>query len=295
MNHIPTKKKALIVGGGIGGPVVAMGLQRAGVEAGGYGAYDAPSDYAGLFLNTASNGLDVLRTLGIDVPARADGFPLPRMVMWSGTGKRLGEVANGLQLPDGTVSVVVKRGLLQRVLREEAHSRGIEIEYGKRLVTYEVAEDAGVIARFEGGAEASGDLLVGADGIHSRVRRVMDPAAPHPSYTGLLSLGGYARGPCIPPTSETQHFVFGKRAFSATWSRTQGRSGGSPTSLAPTSPPARSSPASPRTSGSGACSTCSRAISAWSGRSSSPRGARSAPTRSTTYRQPRPGTGDPRS
>ena len=34
VNHIPTKKKkALIVGGGIGGPVVAMALQRAGIEA----------------------------------------------------------------------------------------------------------------------------------------------------------------------------------------------------------------------------------------------------------------------
>jgi FAD-dependent urate hydroxylase len=214
MNRIPTNnKKALIIGGGIGGPVAAMALQRAGVEAVVYEAYDAPSDYAGLFLNTASNGLDVLSTLGIDVPARADGFPIPRMVMWSGTGKRLGEVANGVRLPDGTVSVVVKRGSLQRVLREEAQRRGIRIEYGKRLLSYEVAGDGGVVASFEDGTEAEGDLLVGADGIHSRARRVMDSGAPRPSYTGLLSLGGYAHGPRIPPTPDTQHFVFGKRAF----------------------------------------------------------------------------------
>jgi len=214
VNQIPTnKKKALIIGGGIGGPVAAMALQRAGVEATVYEAYDTPADYAGLFLNTASNGLDVLHTLGIDVPARADGFPIPRMAMWSGTGKRLGEVANGIRLPDGTVSVTVKRGLLQRVLREEAQSRGIGIEYGKRLVSYEITENGGVIARFEDGTEAVGDLLIGADGIHSRVRRVMDPEAPCPSYTGLLSLGGYANGLSIPPTPETQHFVFGKKAF----------------------------------------------------------------------------------
>jgi len=213
MNQTSTNKKAVIVGCGIAGPVAAMALQRAGIEATVYEAYEAPADYAGLFLNTASNGLDVLRTLGIDVPSRADGFPIPRMVMWSGTGKRLGEVANGVRLPDGTVSVVVKRGTLQRMLREEAESRGIGIEYGKRLTSYEVAEDGGVIARFEDGTQAEGDLLVGADGIHSRVRRVMDPEAPRPSYTGLLSLGGYALGPRIPPTTDTQHFVFGKRAF----------------------------------------------------------------------------------
>jgi FAD-dependent urate hydroxylase len=138
---------------------------------------------------------------------------MPRMVMWSGTGKRLGEVANGVRLPNGTVSVIVKRGLLQRVLREEAESRDIGIEYGKRLVSYAVTGNDGVTASFQDGTKAEGDLLVGADGIHSRVRRVMDPGAPRPSYTGLLSLGGYARGPRIPPTPETQHFVFGKRAF----------------------------------------------------------------------------------
>jgi FAD-dependent urate hydroxylase len=210
MTHTRT---ALVIGGGIAGPVAAMALQRAGIEATVYEAYDAPADYAGLFLNTASNGLDVLRTLGIDVPSRADGFPIPRMVMWSGTGKRLGEVANGIRLPDGTVSVIVKRGSLQRVLREEAESRRLEVEYGKRLLSYEVTEEGGVIARFEDGTEAAGDLLVGADGIHSRVRRVMDPEAPRPIYTGLLSLGGYASGLSLPPTSETQHFVFGKKAF----------------------------------------------------------------------------------
>lgn len=214
VNKTPTNEKtALIVGGGIGGPVAAMALQRVGIEAVVYEAYDTPADYAGLFLNTASNGLDVLRTLCIDVPARADGFPIPRMVMWSGTGKRLGEVTNGIRLPDGTVSVVVKRGLLQRVLREETQSRGIKVEYGKRLVSYEVMSEGCVAARFEDGTEAEGDLLVGADGIHSRVRQEMDPGAPHPSYTGLLSLGGYAHGPNLPPTPDTQHFVFGKKAF----------------------------------------------------------------------------------
>jgi 2-polyprenyl-6-methoxyphenol hydroxylase-like FAD-dependent oxidoreductase len=210
MTHTRT---ALVIGGGIGGPVAAMALQRAGIEPVVYEARDAPSDYAGLFLNTASNGLDLLSTLDIDVPARADGFPIPRMAMWSGTGKRLGEAANGVRLPDGTVSVIVKRGLLQRVLREEAQSRGIEVEYGKRLVSYTDAGNGGVVATFEDGTEAVGDLLVGADGIHSRVRQVMDPGAPRPSYTGLLSLGGYANGLRIPPTPDTQHFVFGKRAF----------------------------------------------------------------------------------
>jgi FAD-dependent urate hydroxylase len=206
-------RRALIMGGGIGGPVAAIALERAGIEATVYEAADAPADYVGLFLNTASNGLDVLRTLGVDAAGQADGFRIPRSVMWSGTGKRLGEVANGIRLRDGTVSVALRRGLLQRVLREEAERRGVGFEFGKRLDTYQVGGDDKVTASFADGTHAEGDLLVGADGIHSATRRVMDPAAPRPTYTGLLSIGGYSHSSTIPPTPDTQHFVFGRRAF----------------------------------------------------------------------------------
>jgi FAD-dependent urate hydroxylase len=208
-----TVRKTLVIGGGIGGPVAAMALQRAGIQATVYEATEVPADYAGLFLNTSSNGLDVLRTLGIDVTRRADGFPMPQMVMWSGTGKRLGEVANGVRLPHGAVSLAIKRGLLQRVLRQEAERRGISFESGKRLDTYQVDGDGGVVARFTDGTQADVDLLLGADGIHSATRRVMDPTAPTPTYTGLLSIGGYSHSTTIAPTPDTQHLIFGRRAF----------------------------------------------------------------------------------
>jgi FAD-dependent urate hydroxylase len=204
--------KALIIGGGIGGPVAAMALQRAGIDSVVYEAYDRPADFTGFFLNTASNGLDALRTIGVDVADRADGFPIPTMVMWNGRGKRLGEVANGVRLADGTVSVCVKRGLLQRVLREEALGRGIKVEFGKRMVSYDVTPD-GVVATFADGSSATGDLLIGSDGIHSRTRQILNPDAPAPSYTGLVGVGGYSRLSGLAPTVNTQHFVFGKKAF----------------------------------------------------------------------------------
>ena len=208
-----TNRRALIIGGGIGGPVTAMALQRAGIEATVYEAADAHADDTGLFLNISTNGLDVLRTLGVDAAAQADGFPIPRTVMWSGAGKRLGEVANGIRLPDGTVSVAIRRGLLQRVLREEAERRGVKVEFGKRLDTYQLGDRGGVIARFADGTEADGELLIGADGIHSATRKAMDPAAPEPTFTGLLSIGGYSHSTTIPSTPDTQHLVFGRRAF----------------------------------------------------------------------------------
>src|SRR5262245_60018390 len=185
-----TNPRVLIIGGGIGGPVAAMALARAGIEAAVYEGADAPADYAGLFFNISSNGLDVLHTLDVDAAGRTDGVPVPRTVLWSGTGRRLGEVANGIRLPDGTVSAAIRRGLLQRLLREEAERRGVKVEFGKRLDTYQLGDHGKVLARFTDGTTAEGTMLVGADGIHSATRQAMDPAAPRPTYTGLLSLGG---------------------------------------------------------------------------------------------------------
>lgn len=189
-----------------------MALQRAGIEAVIYEAYDRPADYVGSFLNTASNGLDALRTLDSDTRVLAEGFATSRMVMWSGTGKRLGEVANGVTLADGKSSITIRRGLLHRALRDEAVSRGIRIEQGKRLV--DAKEDTrGVVARFEDGTEITGDMLGGADGFNSQVRRIIDPDAPRPNYTGLLSMGGCAQVTTLASTPETFHMIFGKRAF----------------------------------------------------------------------------------
>ena len=204
--------KALIIGGGIAGPVAAMALQKAGIEATVFEAYDAPADHTGFFLNTASNGLDALKAIDLDLAARADGHPMPRLIFWNGAGRRLGEVANGVRLDDGTVSVCLKRGLLQKVIREEAIERGIGFEYGRRLDSHDETAD-GVVARFADGSEAAGDVLIGADGIHSVTRRLLDRSAPPPSYTGMIGTGGYSRLDDLAPTVGEQHFVFGKRAF----------------------------------------------------------------------------------
>ena len=110
------------------------------------------------------------------------------------------------------MSVVVRRGHLQRTLAEQAARRGIRIEYGKRLSATDQT-DAGVVCRFEDGTEARGDVVLGADGLHSRARRFVDPMSPAPIYTGLLGVGGFANVPGLAPTPDTQHFVFGKRAF----------------------------------------------------------------------------------
>jgi FAD-dependent urate hydroxylase len=205
-------RTALVIGGGIAGPVAAMALQRAGIQATVYEAHPRGAEGIGIFLTLASNGIDALRTIDADKRAVAAGFPTPGILLRSTTGKHLGTARTGLSLPDGTTSHTMKRADLYQAIRDEATARGIVVEHGKRLVDVEPATD-GVRAVFEDGSDATGDVLIGADGVHSAVRRLIDPDAPAPAYVGLVNLGGYARGVHVEAEPGSYTLIFGKRAF----------------------------------------------------------------------------------
>jgi 2-polyprenyl-6-methoxyphenol hydroxylase-like FAD-dependent oxidoreductase len=205
-------RKALIIGCGAAGPTLALFLKRAGIASEIYEAHSEAASYSGWFLNLAGNGIGVLQALGIADAISAEGSPVPRMIMWSGAGKRLGEVRNGAR--EGlTESVVIRRGELQRILNSAVKAASIRIHFEQRLRSVESADGQGVVATFEDGSTARGDFLIGADGIHSRVRALLSPNAPTPSYTGLVSTGGFTTHLSLPATPKTQHFIFGKRAF----------------------------------------------------------------------------------
>ena len=86
---------ALITGCGIAGPVVAMALQRAGIESVIYEARSEAMDEAGAFLNLAPNGVNVLKTLGVDAQVQAAVFPCGGIAFWNWAGRRLGLMDNG--------------------------------------------------------------------------------------------------------------------------------------------------------------------------------------------------------
>ncbi len=207
-----SNRTALVIGGGIAGPTAAMALQKAGIDATVYEAYPAPAHGVGAFLTLASNGVDALRVLAADGPVLDAGFPTPRITLRSGSGKRLGESPLGELLPDGTTSQTLKRADLYRALYQQMLARGIRVEFGKRLVT---AEQSGnrVRAIFADGSVATGDVLIGCDGLHSTVRTIVDPDAPRPRYAGLVGTGGYARGISVGSVPGDFEMIFGKRAF----------------------------------------------------------------------------------
>lgn len=204
--------KAVVVGGGVGGPAVALFLRRIGWDVEIIESAAQPDAHAGAFLNVATNGLAVLRELGLNDRLLTDAHPCPEMVMWSGRGMRLGQVPNGPAGQPERGSVIVRRGWLHQVLREAVAEAGVPVSFGARLASL-AEKPGGMVATTADGRTFGADVVIGADGIGSVVRRFVDPAAAPPAYSGLIGLGGYAHGTGLEPTPGQQHFVFGQRSF----------------------------------------------------------------------------------
>jgi salicylate hydroxylase len=143
-----------------------------------YEAYDDPAGPVGSYVSLAVNGLRALDALGCLAQVQSAGFPVARQRMWSGSGKLLGDVARGRRPEDPLHSVTLMRSDLISALRAAAEESGARIVTGQRV-------DPATDSRATGA-----DLIVGADGIWSLTRPVLDSAAPAPRYAGLYSVSG---------------------------------------------------------------------------------------------------------
>ena len=216
-------RSVLVIGGGIAGPVTAAALCKAGLQATVYEAYPAASNGIGSALALAPNGLAALDIVGAADPVRKIALPIIATEM-SVAGKGLGAIPFLTDLPP---LQMVDRGDLHQVLHQTATAAGVKFEYGKRLIGVDEAAD-GVTARFADGTTASGDVLVGADGVRSTVRTLIDPDAPAAGYTGLLGFGalvhsGLADVAEVNAKPGTMTFAFGARAYYLYWTTPEGK------------------------------------------------------------------------
>lgn len=147
MTACPT---AIIIGCGLAGPVAAVALARVGYTVTIYEARSASE--GGAFLDLASNGLSALQRSGVQRVVATKGFATPRIVMWSGSGRKLGEVPNGMTLADGTSSITIARAALHQALRREAERHGITIVDERRVVEADTLAGGVAVARFEDGS-----------------------------------------------------------------------------------------------------------------------------------------------
>ncbi|MFI7541938.1 FAD-dependent monooxygenase [Actinoplanes sp. NPDC049599] len=197
--------KVLIAGGGVAGTATALALHQLGIPAQVYEAHPSGGDDAGAFLTVMANGMAALAAIGAAESVVDASYPAAAVALSDAAGRHLGN------RPIPGPARTLRRATLYRVLQDLAVARGIPVRHGSRLV--DAAAGRGVEVRFADGSRAAGDVLVGADGIHSPTRRLIDPQAPTPRYTGRHVVYGYADGDPAGGAPDTYHMVSGGRAF----------------------------------------------------------------------------------
>jgi 2-polyprenyl-6-methoxyphenol hydroxylase-like FAD-dependent oxidoreductase len=201
--------KVLIAGGGIAGPAAAIALNKAGIDSALYEAYP-PSSGEGAFVTIAANGQDALRAIDADQAVLDTSFPAARLRLLAPDGTQLADLPLGRDHP--SPRTITRAGLSQALL-EETVRRGIPVQYGMRITAAAASSSGGFRVSFADGSHADGDLLIGADGIRSVVRGLIDPDAPAPRYSGLTIACGYAEHSPVTTEVGSYDMCYGHQAF----------------------------------------------------------------------------------
>jgi 2-polyprenyl-6-methoxyphenol hydroxylase-like FAD-dependent oxidoreductase len=171
--------KAIIVGGGIGGMAAAVALTRSGwqvevlEQAGEFGE-------VGAGLSVWPNALRALDALDLGAPVRERALLAAQAGIKDASGRWLAHTDTAeLERRYGPVAMVHRADLLD-VLRAAVPAEAL-----RPGVVAHAARPDGTVAHSAG--ESAADLVVGADGIHSAVRRSLWPEAPTPRYAAYTS------------------------------------------------------------------------------------------------------------
>lgn len=198
------RPKALIIGGGIAGPVTGILLKQAGIDAEVFEAWPYSTGIGG-GLQIAPNGMHVLAEIGLADEMIARGSVAESFDFYSQSGDRLGSVNRNMKARFGQPAVNMCRATLNEMLVNKAWCENVELRFEKRLVRIEDRADQPIAAHFADGSSAEGDFVIGADGVHSAVRGHVIPDGPKPFDTGLIGFGGFV------PRSVIEQSPIGRR------------------------------------------------------------------------------------
>ncbi|HXI06431.1 MAG: flavin-dependent oxidoreductase [Bradyrhizobium sp.] len=183
--------KAIIVGGGIGGLTTALMLRARGIDCEVYEQADQIREL-GVGINTLPHAIRELAALGLLDKLDAAAIRTFELFYLTRHGQEVWHEKRGLDAGHEVPQFSVHRGRLQGVIHQAVVDRlGPEtIRTGRRLGAF--TQDEGGISAFffdRSGAHvhtARGDILIGADGIHSKVRETLFPEEGPPVWNGLM-------------------------------------------------------------------------------------------------------------
>jgi 2-polyprenyl-6-methoxyphenol hydroxylase-like FAD-dependent oxidoreductase len=178
-----------VIGAGPAGLMAALHLNQSnGISCAVYEIRPEPTTLGGA-IGIPSNGLRLLHRLGVYEALLAQGSIISTSILHSSRGNELGEIdmSSWSEEKTGFGYLRIKRADLIDVLVDATQEKGIPIHYGKRMVAIE-ENDHGITVTFSDGTNDIGDLLLGCDGIHSRVRTLYIDPEVVPEYSGISTI-----------------------------------------------------------------------------------------------------------
>lgn len=218
-----TLQTALVVGGGFSGMSAAIELCKRGVEVDLVEIDSAWRSYgAGISLGGAT--LRALRTLGILDEFLLAGYGSDGFNLCSPTGQIVAQLPTPrVAGPDVPAGAAIMRPVLAKLMANATVSAGVDVRLGCSFVS--LAQDAeGVEVTFTDGVRGRYDVVVGADGLNSKMRSLILPNAAKPKYSGQgvwravvprapevtcprMWMGGAVK-PGVNPVSDSEMYVF---------------------------------------------------------------------------------------
>lgn len=197
-------KKVLVVGAGIGGLTVAGALLKQGMTVDIIEVRAQGEGLPGVGLSMQGNMLAALDRIGLAQACIDAGMPNNHLNLRRPDGSLIARQPippmGGSQYP---ATVGVARTALHEILRANAVQHGAQIRYGLSVDALVSTAD-GVEVRFTQGGARHYDLVVGADGLYSRLRELLFPQA-RPSHSGQAVWRAAVPRPSACETSEL-HF-----------------------------------------------------------------------------------------
>jgi 2-polyprenyl-6-methoxyphenol hydroxylase-like FAD-dependent oxidoreductase len=216
-------KSVLIVGGGIGGLTAAAALGQRGIRTHVVEIKSEPSVY-GVGIIQPGNALRALHSLGLAQACINAGFPIDEYRYFDAGEHHLATLKL-LRIVDPSMPAtnMLPRPALHRILTSAAEVAGTKITFGLTVETLSQS-DNGVTVKFSNGDTGFYDLVVGADGIRSHVRRLLYGDSIRPQFTGhgvwrfttarpseltyqAMYLGIGAKAGLVPLTPETMYLL----------------------------------------------------------------------------------------
>jgi 2-polyprenyl-6-methoxyphenol hydroxylase-like FAD-dependent oxidoreductase len=181
---LANNRKALVVGGNVGGMACAISLRRAGIHVD-LAEIDPAWKIYGAGITITGPTLRALQSLGVLEEVKKHGATWEGISVYTRDGQRIQELPTPPIAPGLPANAGIMRPILHQILSVATREAGVHIRLGITLETL-TQVPGGVEVKLTDGHRDRYDIVVGADGIYSKMRERIFPDGPKPEFTGQV-------------------------------------------------------------------------------------------------------------